>query len=58
MTKSELTDAQYTANALGFFMVGTEREPTVVEYETAINAPQVITKKELKPFKSEGKDTN
>lgn len=51
LTKCARTDASYTAHALSYFMgKGRTGEPDILDYETAINAPQVITKREFAPF--------
>lgn len=61
LTKCALTDANFTSHALSYFMgKATTGEPDILDYETAINAPQVITKREFAPFQLDqsGIDSN
>ena len=46
LTKSSLTDASFTSHALSY-LLGNKKtgEPDFFDYETAINAPQIITNK-------------
>jgi malic enzyme len=51
LAKSSLTDASFTSRALSYLLTNKKTgEPSIVDYETAINAPQIIIQKTFEKF--------